>query len=56
MLPQPAVRLPWFRRMDPHLFARDVARLAPDTGVLVPAVLKSYDLQGLVDGSDPLRG
>jgi hypothetical protein len=23
MLPPPAGRLPWFQRMDPHLFARD---------------------------------
>jgi L-ascorbate metabolism protein UlaG (beta-lactamase superfamily) len=56
MLARPAVRLPRFQWMDPHLFARDVARLAPDTRVLVPTVLKCYDLQWLVNGSDPLRG
>jgi hypothetical protein len=56
MLPLPALRLPWFRRMDPHLFARDVARFAPDTRVLVPTVLERYDLQWLVNGPDPLRG
>jgi L-ascorbate metabolism protein UlaG (beta-lactamase superfamily) len=50
MLGLPAVRLPRFRWMDPHLFARDVARLAPDTCVLVPTVLKCYDLQGLANG------
>jgi L-ascorbate metabolism protein UlaG (beta-lactamase superfamily) len=52
MLAPPAVRLPRFRWMDPHLFARDVARLAPDTRVLVPTVLECYDLQWLVNGSD----
>ncbi len=50
-----AARLPQFRWMDPHLFARDVARLAPDTRVLVPTVLVHYDLTSLVHGSGPRR-
>lgn len=56
MLAPVAIRLSWFRWMDPHLFAADVARLAPGTRVLVPTVLERYDLQLLVNGSDSLRG
>jgi hypothetical protein len=56
MLAPVALRLPRFRWMDPHLFAGDVARLAPGTRVLVPTVLERYDLRVLVNGSDSLRG
>jgi L-ascorbate metabolism protein UlaG (beta-lactamase superfamily) len=45
ILGPPATWLPPFRRMDPREFARLVARLAPDTRVLVPTALERYDLQ-----------
>jgi hypothetical protein len=55
MLGLPAVRLPHFRWMDPHEFERVVARLAPETRVLVPTVLERYDLQLLVNRSGAVR-
>jgi L-ascorbate metabolism protein UlaG (beta-lactamase superfamily) len=55
MLGRPAVRLSLFRWMDPHEFERVVARLAPETRVLVPRMLEPYNLQVLVDGSDAVR-
>jgi len=48
MLCPPVVRLPRLRRIDPYAFARDVARLAPDTRVLVPRVLEPYELASLL--------
>jgi L-ascorbate metabolism protein UlaG (beta-lactamase superfamily) len=55
MLGPPVVRLPHSWRMDPHELERVVARLAPETRVLVPTVLERYDLQLLVNGSGPGR-
>jgi L-ascorbate metabolism protein UlaG (beta-lactamase superfamily) len=45
VLDPPAVRPAPFRRMDPHQFESVVARLAPDTRVLVPKLFERYDLR-----------